>query len=276
MKNSNIGFIGCGNMARSLIGGLIANSHPAANICAADPDAQQRQRAGDQFHIEVFNNNRDVIAGADVVVLAVKPQVLPTVVREEATTLQKRRPLLISIAAGVRIATILQCLGEDLPLVRVMPNTPSLIQAGVAALYATDSVTREQREQAEEIIRATGLALWLDDEDLMDAVTAVSGSGPAYFFLVMEVMEKAAVKLGLPEDTARLLTLETAFGAAKMALESELHADDLRKQVTSPGGTTEQALKVLMEKGDLEGLFEKAMAAAKRRSEELAEQLGEA
>jgi len=263
MKDKIIGFIGCGNMARSLIGGLIANGHPVTGCRASDPDAGQRRVAADQFHIEVFDNNPEVIAGADVVVLAVKPQVLPALLRQEAEPLLQQRPLLISVAAGVRIASILQSLGEDLPVVRVMPNTPALIQAGAAALYATDRVSHNQRDQAEAIVRAVGLALWLKDEALMDTVTAVSGSGPAYYFLIMEIMEKTAVKLGLPVDTARLLTLETAFGAAKMALESEMNAGELRKQVTSPGG-------------DLEELFEEAMAAAKRRSEELAEQLGDA
>ena len=276
MKDSNIGFIGCGNMARSLIGGLIADGYPAARISAADPDSGQRQRTSEQFHIEVFEHNRDVIRGADVVVMAVKPQVLPATLREEAGELLRQRPLLISIAAGVRIDTVLKSLGGELPVVRVMPNTPSLIQAGASALYATDAVTSGQRDLAEGIMRAAGLALWLDDEAHMDAVTALSGSGPAYFFLVMEVMEKAGVKLGLSAETARLLTLETAFGAAKMALESRLDAGELRRQVTSPGGTTEQALEVLMDKGGLEGLFEQALAAAKRRSEELAGQLGEA
>lgn len=275
MKDKSIGFIGCGNMARSLIGGLIADGHPAARISAADPEAKQRQHASDRFRIEVFEHNREVITGADVVVMAVKPQVLPAMLREEAGALRQRRPLILSIVAGVRIETILRCLGEELPVVRVMPNTPSLIQAGAAALYATDAVTTEQRELAETIMRATGLALWLDDEAQMDTVTAVSGSGPAYFFLVMEVIQKAAQNLGLPRETARLLTLETAFGAAKMALESEWDAAELRRQVTSPGGTTEQALKVLMEKGDLEGLFNEAVGAAKRRSQELAEKLGE-
>lgn len=274
MKDISIGFIGCGNMARSLIGGLIADGHPAARISAADPDAAQRERM-QQFDIELLEDNNKVIKGADVIVLAVKPQVLPAVVRAAAPTLIQHKPLLMSIAAGIRLATLRRCVGENLPAVRVMPNTPSLIQAGAAALFAGSEVTQEQRDLAEGIMRSVGLALWLDDETQMDAVTAVSGSGPAYFFLVMEAIAGAGVKLGLAEDTARLLTLETALGAAKMAMESESGPASLRQQVTSPGGTTEQALKVLMEEGRIEELFARALAAARQRSEELAAELGE-
>lgn len=274
MKDKSIGFIGCGNMARSLIGGLIADGHPPDRISAADPDPDQRERAR-AFGIEVLDDNDAVIRGADAVVLAVKPQALPDVVRAAAPALAERRPLLISVAAGIRLATLRRCLSADLPVVRVMPNTPSLIQAGAAALIADPSVSAEQRDLAEGIMRAVGVALWLEDEAQMDAVTAVSGSGPAYFFLIMEVMIKAGEKLGLPPETARMLTLETALGAAKMALESESDPAALRRQVTSPGGTTEQALKVLLEEGDIELLFARALGAAKRRSEELAAELGE-
>jgi pyrroline-5-carboxylate reductase len=166
-------------------------------------------------------------------------------------------------------------LGEKVPVVRVMPNTPSLVGSGAAALYAMASVTAAQREVAEAILRAVGLTVWLEDESLMDTVTAVSGSGPAYFFLLMELIEKVAVELGLPRDTARLLTLQTAFGAAKMALESTVDAATLRAQVTSPGGTTEQALKVFQEQG-LDRLVTEALRAAQTRSRELAKALGEA
>lgn len=273
MKDKNIGFIGCGNMARSLIGGLIADGHPAARLSGADPDAAQRDRARG-FAIEVYDDNDELIRGADVVVLAVKPQALPAVVRAAAPALIERRPLVMSVAAGVRLETLRRCLGADLPLVRVMPNTPALIQAGAAALVANAKVSAEQRDLAEAIMRAVGAALWLEDEAQMDAVTAVSGSGPAYFFLVMEAMIRAGEQLGLPAETARLLTLETAQGAARMALASESDPATLRRQVTSKGGTTERALQVLMEEGDLENLFARALAAAKRRSEELAAELG--
>ena len=274
MKQKKITFIGCGNMGRSLIGGLIANGHPAKLICGADPGAEQREQTRELFNIETLDDNIQAIHGADVVVLAVKPQAMETTLTPLADTLRQQKTLIISIAAGIRLSAMEHWLGEALPVVRVMPNTPALIQAGAAALYANPAVTEVQRELAESIMRSTGLTLWLEDESLMDAVTALSGSGPAYFFLIMEVLEKAAIKLGLGEEQARLLTLETAFGAAKMALESKQDAATLRRQVTSPGGTTEAALNVLQQ-GNIGQLFEQALTAAQQRSVELANSFGE-
>ena len=214
-------------------------------------------------------------AVADVVVLAVKPQVLKPVATALAEAVQKRRPLIISIAAGVRTPAIARWLGGEVALVRAMPNTPALVASGATALYATAAVSPAQRALAESILRAVGLTLWLEDEAQMDAVTALSGSGPAYFFLVMEALEEAAVNgLELPRDIARLLTLQTAFGAAKMALESAEDMATLRARVTSPGGTTERAVEVL-ENGRLRALFAAALAAARQRSIEIAERLGE-
>ena len=275
MKKVKIAFIGCGNMGRSLIGGLIANGHDPALITGADPDATQREFVKKQFSISVYEENMDVVRDADVVVLAVKPQMMQTILKSLGSMLVKRAPLIISIAAGIRLDTIDNCLSDRLPIIRVMPNTPALIQAGVTALFANDVTSPEQREFAEGMMRSVGSAIWLEDEKLMDTVTALSGSGPAYFFLVMEVIERAAVKLGLSPETAKLLTLETAFGAAKMALESESDAATLRKQVTSPGGTTEQALNVLIQEGNIEKLFLDALSAAKKRSEELAASIKE-
>ena len=190
-----------------------------------------------------------------------------------AADLAQEKPLLISIAAGIQLSHLEQWAGEELAIVRSMPNTPALIQSGATALCANQFTSDTQRDLAEAIMRSVGLVLWLDDETLMDAVTALSGSGPAYYFLIMEVMEKAATQLGLSQEYARILTLQTAFGAAKMALESNHDAASLRKQVTSPGGTTEQALNVLLE-GGIEQLFDDALAAAKNRSIELAEEYG--
>jgi pyrroline-5-carboxylate reductase len=273
MKQTKICFIGCGNMGRSLIGGLISNGHPPELLCGADPDAAQRQQLAHLFNISVFADSNEAVEEASVVVLAVKPQVVSTSILEMADSLKRQRPLLVSIVAGVRLASLSKNTGENLPIVRVMPNTPALIQAGAAALYANEHVSNEQRELSEAIMRSVGIALWLDSEDKLDAVTALSGSGPAYFFLIMEAMEKAAINLGLDEKQARLLTLETAFGAAKMAMESNQDPATLRQQVTSPGGTTEQALKVLMD-GDIEQLFDNALSAANRRSMELADEFG--
>lgn len=273
MKNNRICFIGCGNMGRSLIGGLIANGYMPKNICGADPAKEQRQKLRALFDIEVFQQNIDAIKNADMIVLAVKPQLMETTVKGIAAEFDPARPLIISIAAGIRLSAISAWLQQDLAIVRVMPNTPALIQAGATALYANDKTNTAQRESAEMIMRSVGLTVWLDDESLMDVVTALSGSGPAYFFLLMEIMEKAAVKMGLGQKQARLLTLETAFGAAKMAIESESDAATLRRQVTSPGGTTEQALNVLTE-ANIETLFHAALTAAKQRSIELADTFG--
>lgn len=259
-------------MGQSLIGGLIANGHEPDALRGSDPDPVKLKALADQYGIETFTDNAAAIADADVIVLAVKPQMMAATVAGLYGHIHTGQ-LVISIAAGIRLGTLSRLLGAAQPVVRVMPNTPALILTGVSALFPSASVTPGQRDLAEAIMRSVGLAVWLDEEAAMDSVTALSGSGPAYFFLVMEVMELAAVKLGLPQAQARLLTLETAFGAAKMALETGIDAATLRKQVTSPGGTTEQALKVLMEKGRLEHVFAEALAAAKHRSEELAASL---
>ena len=273
MKNSRITFIGCGNMGRSLIGGLIANGLPVSSITGADANADQRQITTSQFNIEVLEDNLQAIQDADIVVLAVKPQSMQDTLQSISADLSQRRPLLISIAAGIHLSHLGKWVGEDIAIVRAMPNTPALIQSGATALCANQFTTDKQRDLAETIMCSVGLALWLDDEALMDAVTALSGSGPAYYFLIMEVMEKAAMQLGLSQEHARTLTLQTAFGAAKMALESTTDAQSLRKQVTSPGGTTEQALKILMD-GGIEDLFNDALKAAQERSADLATSSG--
>ncbi len=273
MKKSRITFIGCGNMGRSLIGGLIANGQSVNSITGTDINAEQRQTTASQFDIEVLEDNRQAIKDADVVVLAVKPQSMQETLKIIRADLAQEKPLLISIAAGIQLSDLGLWAGGELAIVRSMPNTPALIQAGATALCANQFTSDSQRDLAEAIMRSVGLALWLDDETLMDAVTALSGSGPAYWFLIMEVMEKAATRLGLSQEHARILTLQTAFGAAKMALESNHDTETLRKQVTSPGGTTEQALNVLMN-GGIEDLFADALKAAQKRSTELAASLG--
>ena len=271
MQKTRISFIGAGNMGRSLIGGLIANGYPAELLSAADPDASQRQQLASLFNVSVFESNEQALAGSEVVVLAVKPQAMRATLQGMLDGIKQAQPLVISIAAGIRLSAISAIIGENLPIIRVMPNTPSLIQAGAAALFANPQVNEPQRELAEAIMRSVGVTVWLDEEKKLDTVTALSGSGPAYYFLFMEAMEKAAVKLGLDEEQARLLTLETAFGAAKMALESSHDPAVLRQQVTSPGGTTESALSVL-EQGKLPELVANAIAAANTRSIELADE----
>jgi pyrroline-5-carboxylate reductase len=225
--------------------------------------------------VHTETRNRELVESSEVVVLAVKPQVIREVARDLAEAVQTRRPLVISVAAGVRAADLQRWLGGNCALVRCMPNTPALVQSGATALFATETVSDSQKDVAESILRAVGLALWIESEDLMDAVTALSGSGPAYFLLVMEALQEAGEALGLSHKTAHLLSLQTAFGAAKMALESSEDVAALRQQVTSPGGTTERALAVL-EDGGLRELFNQALTAARDRSRELAEQLGAA
>lgn len=270
MKNKRIAFIGGGNMAASLIGGLIANGMAPSNIRVGEPDAGRREWLRSEFGVEAVANNHDAINHADVVVLAVKPQQTRTVLESLAGPMQQIRPLLISIVAGIRESAIQRWSGDNLPIVRVMPNTPALVGAGAAGLYANPLTSDEQKSLAESLLRAVGTATWTDDEEGIDLVTAVSGSGPAYFFLLMEIIEAAAIELGMPAKQARLLTLETALGAGKLALESQESPAELRQRVTSPGGTTEAALKIMTEAG-LPATIEKAIAAAASRSRELAD-----
>lgn len=273
MKNVDIAFIGGGNMARSLIGGLIADGVKPARIWVADPNPASLSDHQNHFGVRTTADNSQAARQAQVIVLAVKPQVAKAAAQSMAGVLRERPALVISVAAGIRISHLRDWLGEETAIVRCMPNTPALVGSGATALFANPYVTREQKDLAESILRAVGMTLWMDDEDLMDAVTALSGSGPAYFFLVMEAMEQAGVALGLPRQTARLLTLQTAFGAAKMALESTEDVAALRRRVTSPGGTTEQAIRVLEEHGLAAG-FEQALRAARQRSIELASLFG--
>lgn len=275
MNPRTIGFIGGGNMAASLVGGLLADGTPASQIWISAPSETTRQRHRDRFGIQVVENNSELVHHCNVVVLAVKPQKMHEVCTGIAATVRAARPLIVSVAAGVRTADIDRWLGGNTAIIRTMPNTPALVQCGATALFATPHVNNTQRESAEAIMRAVGLTLWLEDEGLMDAVTALSGSGPAYFFLMLEALEEAGVKLGLPQETSRLLALQTAFGAAKMALESPEDCATLRKRVTSPGGTTERAIGIL-EQGGLRSLFASALAGARDRARELAEQFGKA
>jgi pyrroline-5-carboxylate reductase len=270
---NHIAFIGAGNMACALIGGLLADGIAPDLLIATDISIEKCASLHDATGIRTLQDNRQAAAMADVVVLAVKPQAVRQVTEELAETIRTRQPLVISIAAGIRCDSLRTWLGGDVALVRSMPNTPALIQSAASVLYATPQVDASQREKAESLLRAVGLTQWVEDEALMDTVTALSGSGPAYFFLVMEAMEDAAKTLGLPEETARLLTLQTAFGAARMALESSDPSAVLRSKVTSPGGTTERAVAVL-EDGDIRALFQRALAAARDRSIEISADLG--
>ena len=207
----------------------------------------------------------------DVVVLAVKPQTLSSVAKSAAALIQQKKPLVVSIAAGISQQSLSQWLGADTAIVRCMPNTPALVLTGATALHANANVTDEQCDLAENILRSVGIALWVKDESQLDAVTAVSGSGPGYYFLLMEAMEKASLELGLNEETARLLVQQTALGAAKIALESSESPEQLRRRVTSLGGTTQRAIEVF-EQGGFAELVSKALHAARDRSVEMSKQ----
>ena len=273
MSDQPIAFIGAGNMASSLIGGLVAQGRDPATIRAADPDAATRERAASRFGIEVSADNAATIGGAGTVVLAVKPQVMAEVVRDCAPAILEAGALVVSVAAGVRGADICRWLGRDAPVVRAMPNTPALLGCGATGLFANDHVSAGQRERAEAILSAAGITEWVAEEALLDAVTGISGSGPAYYFLLMELMENAGREMGLPADTARRLVLHTALGAARMALESEDAPGLLRERVTSPKGTTEAALNILRE-GGIEALVTDAVRGARDRAAELGDLLG--
>lgn len=270
MNNQKIGFIGAGNMARSLIGGLISSGVKSVHLFATDPNEEIRAALANDFSIQTFTGNQQLVDECDVVVFAVKPQAL----KEVATALKaKESALYVTIAAGIPSESLNNWLGSNKAVVRAMPNTPSLVLSGASGLYANTHVSEEQKDIAESILRAVGVTVWVEDEAQLDAVTALSGSGPAYFFMVMEAMEKAGEELGLSAETARLLAIQTGFGATKLALEVDEDPATLRKQVTSPGGTTEQAIKTFEQQGLLD-IFNKAMTAARDRAEELAEELG--
>lgn len=261
-------------MATSLINGLIADGYEKQRITVSDPDAEKLAQLAARCGVHTQSDNNSAISNAEVVVLAVKPQVLKSVAQDLAAAIQQVKPLVISIAAGVKESSLRNWLGGEVALVRSMPNTPAMIQSGATGLHAGPGVSEAQRNQAESILRAVGLTRWVEEESMMDAVTAVSGSGPAYFFLIMEAIESSARQMGLDEDTARLLTLQTALGAARMALESSDSPAVLRQKVTSPGGTTERALDIL-EEGKIRTLIDMALHGAQERSVELSEMLGE-
>jgi pyrroline-5-carboxylate reductase len=269
----DIAFIGAGNMAASIIGGLIAGGHPAAAIRAADPSADSRERLRAIAPVATFEDNAAAVRGADVVILAVKPQVMADACAAIADALAGTDTLVISIAAGIPVASLQGWLGTGVPLVRCMPNTPALLGCGASGLFAAAAVTAEQRAHAETILGAVGTVSWVAEEDMLHAVTAVSGSGPAYFFLFMEAMVAAGERLGLDRTTATRLTHQTCLGAARMAAESGVDLAELRRRVCSPGGTTERAVASLEADG-LEALVDRAMAACAERSRELAQELG--
>ncbi|WPO66814.1 pyrroline-5-carboxylate reductase [Acinetobacter haemolyticus] len=269
--NQNICFIGGGNMAQALIGGLLSRGLPVTRITVSDPVEQIRQIL-EEKGVQTTTDNLEAIKNADVVVLAVKPQVLATVLQPLKGLLSDK--LVISIIAGAEIQTISDIIGGSQRVVRVMPNTPALVQTGAHGIYAPAAVGTQDRELTSQILAATGLTIWVDNEAQIDAVTAVSGSGPAYFFYLMESMIRAGKNLGLDEKVATALTLQTALGAAQMAITSSNSPAELRKNVTSPNGTTQAALEVF-DRAQISQNIQAALAAAQKRSQELAQELSD-
>ncbi len=270
--NKTITFIGAGNMALSLIKGLLSSGYSRDNITATDPNKEQRDHLTQIFGIKCFANNLAAVKQADVIILATKPQILAKVCNEIKPTIQQSQPLIISIAAGVRLADINNWLGQTTSIVRCMPNTPAMIQSGATGLIANRNVTNQQKNIAENILRAVGITVWVSTDDDLDSITALSGSGPAYYFLFMQAMQESAEKMGLSKEDAKLLTIQTAFGAAKMALESPYDCATLRKKVTSPNGTTQKAIQSF-ENNNFKQIVDKAMIAAKDRAKTLADEL---
>ncbi|MBT4147331.1 MAG: pyrroline-5-carboxylate reductase, partial [Gammaproteobacteria bacterium] len=273
MKTKKIGFIGGGNMAHSLISGLIGSGHSAQQIWVADADENKLSSLASSMHVNTSATNDALISAVDVVVLAVKPQVIAEVIQASKASFNKTDVLLVSIAAGINQQSLSKWVGANKAIVRCMPNTPALVQTGATGLHANKNVNEEQHDLAENIMRSVGIAVWVENESELDAVTAVSGSGPAYFFLLMEAMEKSALELGLSQHTAQLLIEQTALGAARIALESNESPGTLRNRVTSPGGTTEQAIKTF-EQGGFTELVKQALQAANDRSISLSKELG--
>lgn len=266
-----ITFVGGGNMAGALIGGLIASGEQASTIAVVEPRPEAAAAIAANFGVAAFGAAAPEAFTGEVVVIAVKPQVMREVAREIAPHVSHQ--LVISVAAGIRTADLARWLGEHPRVVRTMPNTPALIGAGVTALAAQPSLAQADRDTVESILRAVGQTLWVDDDSALDAVTAVSGSGPAYVFYVMEAIHAAARAMGLTEAQARTLTLATFEGAAQLALRSTDSPATLRERVTSPNGTTAAAIAVL-ELRDVGSAIAAAVEAARRRSVELGEQFG--
>ena len=272
--NQRLCFVGGGNMARSLIGGLVRAGAPGTQIDVAEPNAELRAALSQDFCVTTHVLAVDAARDADVIVLAVKPQVMKSVCIPLRDLAQQHKPLIISIAAGIRIEQIDAWLGSGLPIVRCMPNTPALIGAGASGLCANPQVGSVMRDMALSILQAAGLSVWIENEGLMDTVTALSGSGPAYFFLFVEALEDAAVAQGLPREAARALVTQTCLGAGRMLREDGEAPVELRQRVTSPNGTTQAALESF-EASRLREIVVSAVAAATKRGAELSAQFGD-
>ena len=269
--NTTIAFIGGGNMARSIIGGLLQQGFNKSAIHVSEPYEPTRIALSNELELQVLDDNVAVAKAGEIWLFAVKPQIMKLVCTELSALAQAQKPLIISIAAGITATQLDTWLGGNMAVARVMPNTPALLGAGASGLFANAEVSAEQKQLAEQLFRATGTATWIDEESLIDTVTALSGSGPAYVFLLAEAMQAAAEQQGLPKAAAQALAVQTFVGAAKMLSESGEPADVLRQRVTSPNGTTHAAL-VQFEQGGLRELVRTAMDAAAERGRELSKE----
>ncbi len=265
-----IAFIGAGNMSRAIFGGMLNSGYPAKHIIATGRDREKLADLASQG-INITTDNGAAMAAADIVVLAVKPQLMQSVIQPIASVAQQHKPLIVSVAAGITAQSIEHWLGGDLAIIRCMPNTPALVQLGASALCANHQVSSTQKQIVESMIANTGLVVWVETEAQLNVVTALSGSGPAYFFMLMESMIAAAVSQGLPRAIAEKLALQTALGSATIAQTSDVDAGELRRRVTSPKGTTEQAI-LSFEAAGFEDIIKAGMQANIKRSEQLAEQ----
>jgi pyrroline-5-carboxylate reductase len=267
VSEQTIAFIGAGKMASALIGGLVQAGYSPDSIWASCPTAAHLNAIKTQFHIHTTQDNAHAAAQADVLVLSVKPALISEVLSSLQPLITTRKPLIVSIAAGISVAAMRAVVGDEVPIIRCMPNTPALIAQGMSVLYADAPTPPALKHQAEAIFQAVGETLWIAEEAQMAAVTALSGSGPAYFFLMMEALENAGVTLGLPMEIAHHLSVQTAKGSAHLAVQSLLALSELREQVTSKGGGTAQAIQVF-ESGQFSRLVAQAVAAAKTKYDE--------
>lgn len=268
MNKPTIAIIGAGNMGASLLGGFIATGIDANAICITDKDPNKLNELKLRYSNQTSTDNIQAVTKKNCIILAVKPQIITAVCEEIAATVQQDKPLIISVAAGISETLLQKSLGGNIPIVRCMPNTPALIRRGMTVLYANRFVSKTQHALAETLLNAVGQIAWVQQESLLNAVTALSGSGPAYFFLVMETLISIGQELGLSAELSKKLTIQTAIGATHMAEDSKQSIEQLRKNVTSKGGTTEAALRIL-EEHNLPFIFNKALHAAKQRAEEL-------
>ena len=275
MENKTvIGFIGAGNMAYALIKGLLNNGFDANQINISDPNEELLLNRESELKVTTYSDNTSLLSNSDVIFFAVKPQVLSSVCLELKGVV-KSKHLFVSIVAGIRSSDINRWLGGNFALIRTMPNTPALFQSGVTGLFANEVVDNEQKSLVESILSSVGECFWVNEEKLIDAITAISGSGPAYFFLLMESMKQAGMALGLDEETANSLSIQTAYGASLMANKTGKDSRTLRSEVTSPNGTTQSAIESFQDQ-NFEGIVANATRAAYDRARELSNELGDA